>query len=172
MCHGGIDAFVRPQEVSITLWAFAKTQQSCPQLIAHIRHRISAQPAWLRTFSSQALSNLMWSLAKLHPHHAAAAAAAAADSAQTGAAVLSEIERRPVMSFKPQELSQVSHALATWGGGAPRGYGSVFLHAFHAHVESNGLGAFEDKHLACVAWMCGLRLKVRSVETPLSLQIR
>ena len=161
MCHGGIDAFVRPQEVSITLWAFAKTQQSCPQLIAHIRHRISAQPAWLRTFSSQALSNLMWSLAKLHPHHAAAAAAAAADSAQTGAAVLSEIERRPVMSFKPQELSQVSHALATWGGGAPRGYGSVFLHAFHAHVESNGLGAFEDKHLACIAWMCGLRLKVR-----------
>ena len=155
------------------MWAFAKTQQPCPQLIAHIRHRISAQPTWLRTFSCQALSNLMWSLAKLHPHHAAAAAAAAAaDSAQTGAAVLSEIERRPVMSFKPQELSQVSHALATWGGGAPRGYGSVFLHAFHAHVESNGLGAFEDKHLACVAWMCGLRLKVRSVETPLSLQIR
>ena len=149
------------------MWAFAKTQQPCPQLIAHIRHRISAQPTWLRTFSCQALSNLMWSLAKLHPHHAAAAAAAAAaDSAQTGAAVLSEIERRPVMSFKPQELSQVSHALATWG------YGSVFLHAFHAHVESNGLGAFEDKHLACVAWMCGLRLKVRSVETPLSLQIR
>ena len=44
------------------------------------------------------------------------------------------------------------------------------LPCLDAHIESNGLGAFEDKHLARVVRMCGLRLKVRSVETTLSLQ--
>ena len=54
-----------PQEVSIMLWAFAKTQAACPILVGRLWQRIEEEPEWLAEFSCQALSNVVWALAKL-----------------------------------------------------------------------------------------------------------
>lgn len=140
----------RPQELSITLWAFAKTQAACPTLLAYARERMVDEPEWLRDFSCQALSNLLWSLAKVHKlqQHQAE------DTEETIGAVLAEVERRTFSQFKPQEISQILHALATWGG-----RGSALLHKFEEFALEHGLTGFEEAHLACIGWVCGLRIK-------------
>jgi hypothetical protein len=146
-------AFHRPQEVSITAWAFAKTQAPCPSLVEYLRMRMVNEPMWLRGFSDQAISNLVWSLAKLQAVHDEDD-----NSQDTIALVLSEVERRTLLNFKPQEISQMVHALATWGD-RPRARGKALLSMFENFVLQHGLDKFEEKHLACISWTCGLRIK-------------
>jgi hypothetical protein len=145
--------FDRAQEVSITLWAFAKAQAPCEQLVAYARQRVLDEPGWLGDFSCQALSNLVWSLAKLHSLHRESG-----DTSITIAQVLIEVERRTLQQFKAQEISQMLHALAT-SEGRVTAQGNALLHAFEEHALSRGLTEFEEKHLACISWVCGLRIK-------------
>ena len=143
----------RPQELSITLWAFAKTQAACPTLVGYTHKRILDEPEWLDSFSCQALSNLLWSLAKvhklhkLHPDHTD-------HTAETIGAVLAQVHLRTLSQFKPQEISQMMHALATWGG-----RGRQLLQSLEEFALTDGLGGFEENHLACISWVCGLRIK-------------
>jgi len=125
----------------------------CPELVTYARQRILDEPAWLGDFSCQALSNFVWSLAKVHRLHG--------DSSDTELAiahVLFEVERRTLDQFKPQEISQMLHALASAQGKVTRQGGALLL-AFEVHALEQGLADFEEKHLACIAWVCGLRIK-------------
>ena len=146
-------AFDRPQEVSITAWAFAKTLAPCPSLVASLRERMLDEPTWLHGFSPQAISNLVWSLAKLQALHDEDA-----NSHDTISLVLCEVERRTLLNFKPQEISQMVHALASRGDRSVA-RGKALLRMFEDFVLEHGLGEFEEKHLACISWTCGLRIK-------------
>ena len=140
----------KPQELSNTAWAFAKSGRASPSVFAAISAEVAGRS--LGGFNPQDLANTAWAFAKAGHAPPALFDAISAEVVRRHLGdfkpqELSNTVRRNLGDFKPQELSNTAWAFATAGHGSP-----ALFEALATEVARRRLGMFTPQALSNTVW--------------------
>ncbi|KAL7527627.1 hypothetical protein ACHAXR_004634, partial [Thalassiosira sp. AJA248-18] len=126
-----------PQDLSITVWAYATARVSDCCLFEKVADEVASRH--LRSFNPQALSNIVWAYAR----------AGVSNSRLFDRVAYEVIEHRHLNTFTPQGLSNIVWAFATAEVSNPRLFNIVADEVEHRH-----LGQFNLQGLSNIVWAC------------------